>query len=154
MSVKCIWLCEIGRKPSEPYTMLQIAWFISGKHLLVIGKLMQEPADVADGEKSSGVQVGQNLHQDVWWQPATQVIKRSQKKEATPELPVLRGWEKCIYDRIKCPILGWCLHFADLACWEKSGFHQNQSNLESPCNQIRNLRFFLCWNCCNLLHSA
>lgn len=47
--------------------------------LLVSGKLMQESADVADGEKSSCIQVGQNLNQDVWRQPAGQRKKHSQK---------------------------------------------------------------------------
>lgn len=41
---------------------------------------MQEPADVADSEKSSSIQEGQNLNQDVWWQPAAHVIKHLQKR--------------------------------------------------------------------------
>lgn len=41
---------------------------------------MHEPADVAEGEKSGGIQVGENLHQDVWWQSAAQVNKLSQKR--------------------------------------------------------------------------
>lgn len=164
--MKYFWLYEIvrPRKHSESHTIFPATLFISQTPLLVTGKLMQQPADVADGEKSGSIQVGQNLNQDVWWQPAAQVIKRSQKKEVTAQLPVLRQPYKCVYDRIKRLAVGWCSHFADLACWggEKPHFHWNQSNFESLCNQIRNLSFssssfffsFLYCTCCNLLQFA
>lgn len=35
---------------------------------------MEALADMADGEKGGGIKVGQNLYQDVCWQPAGQVI--------------------------------------------------------------------------------
>lgn len=36
---------------------------------------MEGLADMADSEKGGGIKVGQNLYQDVCWQPAGQVIK-------------------------------------------------------------------------------
>lgn len=54
-----------------------------GWYLLVIGKLMEELIDVADAEKSGGIQVWQNLNQDLRWQSTEKVI-RHHYKEVTP----------------------------------------------------------------------
>lgn len=71
---------------------------------------MEELTDMADGEESGGVQVGQDLNQDVCRQPAERAggevggggIKHH-KKEATPALPVLGEGYKCVGDSIKGP---------------------------------------------------
>lgn len=46
---------------------------------------MEALTDMADGEKSRGIQVGQNLNQDVCWQPAEQVIKHHKGGHTSPD---------------------------------------------------------------------
>lgn len=48
-------------------------------HSLVTGKQAEELIDVADSEKSGGIQVGQNLHQEVRRQPAEKGNQTSQQ---------------------------------------------------------------------------
>lgn len=46
---------------------------------------MEALTDMAGGEKSRGIQVGQNLNQEVCWQPAEQVIKRHKGGRTGPD---------------------------------------------------------------------
>lgn len=46
---------------------------------------MEALTDMADGEESRGIQVGQHLNQDVCWQPAEQVIKHHKGGHTSPD---------------------------------------------------------------------
>ena len=48
-------------------------------YLLIIGELIEELVDMAECVKSRDIQVGQNLHQDLQWQPADKDMKRVMK---------------------------------------------------------------------------